>query len=78
MFVLPSALWMALFLFLDECLKALISDVAKFSDGIQSLDKISYEDKAASENVAHCTSFFFLHVGITIQKVVKILNIQFI
>ena len=81
--VLPlSAFGMTIFLFLDKCFKALNSDSVKFSDGLWSLEKLSYEDKAVSSNLAfirtnpHCANFLVLHLGIVIQKVVKILNIQ--
>ena len=51
--VLPlSAFWMTIFLFLDKCLKALNSDSVKFSDGLWSVEKLSYEDKAVSSNLA--------------------------
>ena len=51
--VLPlSAFWMTIFLFLDKCLKALNSDTVNFSDGLQSLEKLSYEDKAVPSNLA--------------------------
>ena len=39
-------LWMTIFLFLDKCLKALNSNVVKFSNGLQSIEKPSYEEKA--------------------------------
>ena len=40
------------FLFLDKCLKALNSDAVKFSDGLWLREKLSYEDKAVSSNLA--------------------------
>ena len=43
---------MTIFLFLDKCLKALNSDVVKFSDKLRSLAKLPYEDKAVSSNLA--------------------------
>ena len=52
--VLPlSAFCMKIFLFLDKCLKALNSDAVKFSDGLWSLEKLSYEGKAVSSNLAY-------------------------
>ena len=51
--VLPlSAFLMTIFLFLGKCLKTLNSDAAKFSDGLQPLEKLSYEDRAVSSNLA--------------------------
>ena len=72
---------MTIFLFLDKCLKALNSDAVQFSDGLWSLEKLSYEEKAVSSNLAFikdksCENFLVLHLGIVIQKVVKIPNIQ--
>ena len=43
---------MTIFLFLNKCLKALNSGAVKFSDGVWSLEKLSYEDKAVSSNLA--------------------------
>ena len=43
---------MTIFLFFDKCLEALNSDSVKFSDGLWSLEKLSYEDKAVSSNLA--------------------------
>ena len=52
--VLPlSTFWMTSFLFSDKCLNALNSDAVKFSDGLWSLEKVSYEDKAVSSNLAY-------------------------
>ena len=43
---------MTIFLLLDNSLKALNSDVFTFSDGLQSLGKLSYKDKDLSNNLA--------------------------
>ena len=51
---------MIIFLFLDKCLKALNSDSVKFSDGLWSLEKLSYEDKAVSSNLAFIKDKFSL------------------
>ena len=40
-----------MFLFLDKCRKALNSDPVKFSNGLWSLEKLSYEAKAVSSNL---------------------------
>ena len=51
--VLPlSAFWITILLLLDKCFKALNSDAVKFSDGLWSLEKLSFEDKAVSSNLA--------------------------
>ena len=47
-----SAFEMKIFLVLDKCFKTLNSDTFKFSDGLLPLEKISYEEKAASSNLA--------------------------
>ena len=54
-----SAFWITVFLFLDKCLKALNSDAAKFSDGLWSLEKLSFEDRAVSSNLAQVKSSCF-------------------
>ena len=53
--------WMAIFLFLDKCLKALNSDVVKFSGGLQSIEKPSYEEKAVWSNLAFIKDQSWLH-----------------
>ena len=61
--VLPlSAFWMTVFLFLDKCLKALNSDAIKFPDGLQSLEKLSYEDKTVPSNLAFIKDKSSLHI----------------
>ena len=52
---------MTIFLFLDKCLKALNSDAFKFPNGIWSLEKLSYEDKAVSSNLAFIKDKSSLH-----------------
>ena len=42
---------MTIFLFLHNCLKALNSDV-KFSDGLWSLEELSYDKKSVSSTLA--------------------------
>ena len=59
-FPLP-AFWMTIISFLDKCLKALNSDAVKFSDGLGSLEKLSYEDKALSSNLAFIKDKSSLH-----------------
>ena len=60
--VLPlSAFWMTIFLFLDKCLKALNSDAVKFLDGLRSVEKLSYEEKAVSSNLAFIKDKRSLH-----------------
>ena len=82
MVLLLSAVRMTMFLFLDKCLKALNSDVVKFSDGLLPLEKLSYEDKAVSSNLVFIKGksslhkYSCLHLEIIIQTVVKIPNIQ--
>ena len=61
MVFLLSAVWMTIFLFLEKCLKALKSDAVKFSDGLRSLEKLSYEDKAVSSHLAFFKSKSSLH-----------------
>ena len=61
MVLLLSAVRMTMFLFLDKCLKALNSDVVKFSDGLLSLEKLSYEDKAVSSNLVFIKDKSSLH-----------------
>ena len=57
--VLPlSGLWMTILLFLEKCHKALNSDAVKFSDGLLSLEKLSYEDKAVSSNLQSMTKYY--------------------
>ena len=47
--------------FLDKCLKALNSDALKFSDGLRSLEKLLYEVKAVSSNLAFVKDKSSLH-----------------
>ena len=56
-----SAFWITIFLFLDKCLQALNSDAGKSSDGFCSLEKLSYEDKAMSSNLAFIKDKSSLH-----------------
>ena len=48
--LLLSAVWMTRFLCLEKCLKALNSDVVKFSDGLWSLEKLSFQGKVMSSD----------------------------
>ena len=45
----------------DKSFKALNLDAAKFSDGLWSLEKLSYEDKAVSSNLAFIKDKSSLH-----------------
>ena len=64
-------------MFLDKCLKALNSDTVKFSDGRWPPEILSYEGKAVSSNLTFIKDkSSSRNLGIVIQKVVKILNIQ--
>ena len=52
--------WMIIFLFLDKCLKASNSNV-KFSDGLWSQEKNSYDDKSVSSTPAFIKDKSSLH-----------------
>lgn len=65
-----------MFLFLDKCFIALISDVVKFSDGFWSLKKLCQVVWLSRKTNPHCIGFLVSHLELIIQKVVGISNIQ--
>ena len=52
---------MIIFLFLDKCLKGFNSDAVQFSDGLRSPEKLSFEDRAVSSNLAFIKNKSLLH-----------------